>query len=209
MGVQVATNSGHLLSDHDLVAEAQSGDPFALNTLITAVREVVLPYCRARLGTYGGGADVAEDVTQDTCVAVVDVLPRYQRQGAPFAAFVYAIAANKIADAQRRFGRSPISGEEVPDRAEAGPTPEEQVLISADVAAALDLVALLPQRMRQVVQLRAMGMSVERVAQTTGLSANAVRVTHHRATAKLRQLIASSEEHRERFAGRYLDSSAA
>ena len=209
MGVQVATDSGHLLSDHDLVAEAQGGDPSALNTLITAVREVVLPYCRARLGTYSGGADVAEDVTQDTCVAVVDVLPRYQRQGAPFSAFVYAIAANKIAYAQRRYGRSLISGEEVPDRAETGPTPEEQVLISADVAAAMDLVALLPQRMRQVVQLRAMGLSVERVAETTGMSANAVRVTHHRATAKLRQLIVSSEEHRERFEGRYLGFSAA
>ena len=197
------TDIGHLLSDHDLVAQAQTGDPLALNTLITAARVAVFRYCRSRLATYSGGVDVAEDVTQETCVALVDVLPRYQRQGAPFAAFVYAIAANKIADAQRRYGRSLVSGEEVPDLVEPAPTPEEQVLISADVDAALELVGRLPERMRQVLRLRAMGLSVEAVAGTTGLSPSAVRVTHHRATAKLRELIAASEEHRERFASRY------
>jgi RNA polymerase sigma-70 factor (ECF subfamily) len=142
-------------------------------------------------------------------VALVDVLPRYQRQGAPFSAFVYAIAANKIADAQRRYGRSLLSAEEVPEQVESGPTPEEQVLISADVDAALELVGQLPQRMRQVLRLRAMGLSVEAVAETTGMSASAVRVTHHRATAKLRELIAASEEYRERFAGRCAGSNAA
>jgi RNA polymerase sigma-70 factor (ECF subfamily) len=205
----VPTDIGHLLSDHDLVASAQAGDPTALNTLISAARVAVFRYCRSRLASYSGGVEVAEDVTQDTCVALVDVLPRYQRQGAPFSAFVYAIAANKIADAQRRYGRSLLSAEEVPDQVESGPTPEEQVLISADVDAALELVGRLPQRMRQVLRLRALGLSVEAVAETTGMSAGAVRVTHHRATAKLRELIAASEEYRERFAGRCAGSNAA
>jgi RNA polymerase sigma-70 factor (ECF subfamily) len=198
----VPTDIGHLLSDHDLVAKAQAGDRLALNTLISAVRVAVFRYCRSRLASYSGGVEVAEDVTQDTCVALVNVLPRYQRQGAPFSAFVYAIAANKIADAQRRYGRSRVSGEEVPEQVEPAPTPEEQVLISADVDAALELVDQLPQRMRQVLRLRAMGLSVEAVAETTGMSASLVRVTHHRATAKLRELIEASEEYRERFAGR-------
>lgn len=208
-GGQVPTDHGHLLSDHVLVAEAQAGDPLALNTLIAAVRATVYPYCRNRLATYAGGFDTAEDVTQDTCVAVVNVLPRYERQGAPFAAFVYAIAANKIADAQRRYGRSQVSGAEVPEQVEVGPTPEEQMLISADVDAALELVGRLPLKMQQVVHLRAIGMEVEAVAKTLEMTSNSVRVTHHRATAKLRQLIADSAEHQERFAGRWSGSSAA
>lgn len=203
------TDAGHLLSDHDLVARAQAGDPHALNTLITGVRVVVHRYCRSRLASWSGGLDVAEDVTQETCVALVDVLPRYQRQGAPFAAFVYAIAANKIADAQRRFGRSLVCGEEIPDLVEPAPTPEEQVLMAADVAAALELVDQLPVRMRQVLQLRAMGLSVDSVAEATGMNPSSVRVTHHRATIKLRQLVAGSAEHQEQFGSRWRGSSAA
>ena len=87
------------LSDHDLVDRARTGDILALNLLIIAVRKGVLRYTRARLGTYSGGAEVAEDVTQEVCLAVVKVLPRYQDNGAPFAALVYAIASNKVTDA--------------------------------------------------------------------------------------------------------------
>lgn len=195
----MANDSGHVLVDAALVAQAQAGDPDALNALIGAVRPLVFRYCRRRLRTYHGGLDAAEDVTQDTCATVVDVLPRYQHQGAPFAAFVYAIAANKVADAQRRYARSLLSDGDVPDRASSAPTPEEELVLTGDLAAVAELLTRLPERMRQVLTLRASGLGVEEVACTTGISSNAVRVTHHRATARLRQLIAASPEHRERF----------
>lgn len=195
----MANEARLILADTALVSRAQTGDPNALNALIGAVRALVFGYCRRRLRTYHGGLDAAEDVTQDTCVTVVDVLPRYQHQGAPFAAFVYAIAANKVADAQRRYGRSRLSDEDLPDRASSAPTPEEQLVLTADLAVVAELLARLPERMRQVARLRASGVNVEEVARATGMSSNAVRVTHHRATARLRQLIAASPEHRARF----------
>ena len=89
------TDLSQALSDHDLVSRACAGEIVAVNLLITAVRRAVLRYTRARLSTYSGGVEVAEDVTQEVCLAVVDVLPRYTDQGAPFAALVYAIASNK------------------------------------------------------------------------------------------------------------------
>ena len=114
MGDRCRPTRIYLLSDHELVADAQAGDPQAVESLIGAVRPAVLKYCRSRLATYSGGVDAADDVAQETCVAVLRVLPRYQDKGAPFAAFVYAIASNKVADAQRGFSPLGAAGRGVP-----------------------------------------------------------------------------------------------
>ena len=68
----MTTDQGHLLlSDHELVADAQAGNPHALDRLMGAVRPAVLKYCRSRLATYSGGVDASDDVAQETCVAAV------------------------------------------------------------------------------------------------------------------------------------------
>lgn len=187
--------------DQNLVTRAQAGDPAAVDELIASVRPAVFKYCRSRLASYPGGAETADDVAQETCVAVLKVLPRYQRQGAPFAAFVYAIAANKVADAQRSFRRSAVLVEEFPDQVEPSQTPEERVISSASVQATNELLALLPERTRQVLLLRANGLAADVVGEQLGMTANAVRVAQHRGVTKLRLLIEGSEKHRELFAG--------
>lgn len=188
------------LSDRDLVTRAQSGDSLALNTLIASIRPAVLRYCRSRLTTYAGGWHAADDAAQETCAAVVHVLPNYQPQGGtPFKAFVYAIAANKVADAQRRFSRSAICVEDIPDHSEPSPTPEEQAIISAGFEAVHELLDQLPERTRELLLLRAAGTSADVVGGKLGMSANAVRVAQHRAVAKLRHLIELSDGHREFF----------
>ena len=193
------TDQSHLMSDHQLVADAQAGDSESLDRLISAVRPAVFRYCRSRLATYAGGIDAADDAAQETCVAVLKVLPRYQQQGAPFAAFVYAIAANKVADMQRRYSRSAILVEEFPDQMEPSPTPEEHAIAAVDIQAARQLLALLPARTREVLVQRAAGASADVIGERLGMSANSVRVAQHRGSAKLRQLIEASEEHREVF----------
>jgi RNA polymerase sigma-70 factor (ECF subfamily) len=187
--------------DQQLVTSAQAGDPAAVDELIGAIRPAVYKYCRSRLATYAGGAEAADDVAQETCVAVLNVLPRYERQGAPFAAFVYAIAANKVADAQRGFRRSAVLVDEFPDQVEPSQTPEERVISSASVQATNELLAQLPERTRQVLLLRANGYAADVVGQQLGMTANAVRVAQHRGVTKLRLLIEGSDKHRELFAG--------
>ena len=187
--------------DHELVAEAQAGDPAALQALIAAIRPAVFRYCRSRLATYAGGVDAADDVAQETCVAVLKVLPRYQQQGPPFAAFVYAIASNKVADAQRSFRRSAVLVEEFPEQTEPSPTPEERVISSASVQATNELLSRLPEKSRKVLLLRAAGLGADSVGEQLGMTANAVRVSQHRGVIRLRQMIEESEELRELFAG--------
>ena len=196
MGVRVTATEAHLLlSDHELVAEAQAGSSVALERLIGAVRPLVLKYCRSRLATYAGGLDIADDVAQETCVAIMRVLPSYRRQGtAPFTAFVYAIAAHKVADAQRSYSRSAVPVEEVPDQVELSPTPEERVIAAVDRRLATQLLDRLPVRMREVLVLKALGMSAEVIGKELDMTANAVRVTQHRASGKLRRLITQSDQ---------------
>ncbi|SEQ81026.1 sigma-70 family RNA polymerase sigma factor [Microlunatus flavus] len=206
----MTTDLKQALADRDLVARAQAGETIAEHVLIKAVRVTVHRYCRSRLATYSGGAEVAEDVTQEVCLAVVDALPRYQDQGAPFAALVYAIASNKVADAQRRYARTPFhTVEELPERPEPALDPEQQAVARDDVAAALALLEQLPPKMAQAIRLKAEGRSADEVGELMGMTANAVRVAQHRGLARLRELVAASEDHRERFADRSAAHAAA
>lgn len=195
----MTTDQSHLLSDHELVADAQAGDPRALEALIGAVRPAALKYCRSRLATYSGGLDAADDAAQETCVAVLRGLARYRHQGAPFAAFVYAIAAHKVADVQRGISRSAVLVEEFPEQTEMSQTPEEAAMGAVDWRSAMQLLNRLPARMRAVLMLRADGLSADQVGERVGMTANAVRVTQYRAGAKLRLIIEESVEHRELF----------
>jgi RNA polymerase sigma-70 factor (ECF subfamily) len=199
--VAMSVETSHLPSEEELVTRAQCGDGPAMNLLISTIRPRILSYCRSRLASYSGGWDAADDAAQETCAAVVHVLPGYQHQGAPFIAFVYAIAANKVVDAQRRYSRSAICVDDLPEQVEPSPTPEEHAISSAIHQAVTMLLDQLPERMRKVLVLRATGASAHMVGEELGMSANAVRVAQHRAAAKLRQLIEQSDDHRELLSG--------
>jgi RNA polymerase sigma-70 factor (ECF subfamily) len=175
-----------------LVVRAQDGDESALGELLTAVRRAVHRYTRARLSTYSGGAEAAEDVTQEVCLAVAEVLPRYTDRGAPFASLVYAIASNKVADAQRAYGRQPWhTVDQLPEQTSApAEGPEARMLVEFDVAEASALVDQLPPKWATIVRLRAQGFTTAEVGDRVALSANNVRVTHHRALKRLRRLVA-------------------
>ena len=165
-----------------------------MHEVLARIRPPVVRYCRSRLLGYSGGIDGADDVAQETCVAVFQMLPNYQDQGAPFMAWVYRIAANKVADAQRRLRRSAVPVEEIPERVEPSPTPEERLLAAATLDAAEELLEALPVRMQQVLVLRAAGTSMEGIATALGTTPSAARVLHHRASHKLRRLFREREE---------------
>nr|WP_246242483.1 sigma factor [Flexivirga aerilata] len=65
---------------------------------MAAVHQLAERYARGKLGRFPAAVDAAADAAQEVCVAVLTALPRYADRGAPFEAFVYRIAANKVAD---------------------------------------------------------------------------------------------------------------
>jgi RNA polymerase sigma factor (sigma-70 family) len=116
----------------------------------------VVRYCRARLGRLDGGYTTADDVSQEVCLAVLRALPTYRDMGRPFSAFVYTIAAHKVADAQRAAGRSPAAMpiEALPQRPDNAPGPEQRA-INADLVRRLSyLLGHLSDTHREIIVLR-------------------------------------------------------
>ncbi len=172
----------------ELAARALSGEQGAVADLLAAVRRLVHRYCRARLGRMPGADHAAEDAAQEVCIAVLTALPRYKDTGRPFEAFVYRIAANKVADAQRAAYRAPVPTDEVPDSAAAGPGPEQLALDAFDAETVGRLLDTLPPKLREILTLRVgAGMSAEETGRALDMTAGAVRVAQHRAVQKLRK----------------------
>ena len=174
-----------------LVTRALTGDQTAVAELLAAVRRLVHRYCRARLGRMPGADHAAEDAAQEVCIAVLTALPRYRDTGRPFEAFVYRIAANKVADVQRQAYRAPTPTDEVPDAPTTAPGPEQSALDAADARALAALLDQLPPKLREIITLRVgAGLSAEETGRALDMTAGAVRVAQHRAMQRLRKLAA-------------------
>jgi RNA polymerase sigma-70 factor (ECF subfamily) len=172
-----------------LSARAVVGDAVATERLLGIVHRLVRRYCRARLSRFPGAEHAADDVAQEVCIAVISALPRYRDEGRPFEAFVYRIAANKVADAQRASYRSAVPYAELPDQVETADGPEEAAMRGADAQRARELLSTLPETLRELLVLRvAVGLSAEETGRALGMSAGAVRVAQHRAVQRLRAL---------------------
>ncbi|MFJ4678730.1 MULTISPECIES: RNA polymerase sigma factor ShbA [unclassified Kitasatospora] len=182
----------------ELVAAAVRGDGPAIEALLGYVLPLALRYCRGRLVRLPGGArHHVDDVAQEVCVAVLCALPRYRDTGRPFEAFVYGIAAHKIADLQRAAMRGPgstvIPPDDLPETPDDSLGPEERALLSSDAEWIKELLSYLPARQRELVLLRvADGLSAEETGEVLGMSPGAVRVAQHRALSRLRALAEES-----------------
>jgi len=172
----------------ELTTRAVRGQPAAIESLLEHIRPMVVRYCQARLGRTTGHYHGADDVAQEVCIAVFAALPRYRDMGRPFASFVFGIASHKVADAVRAAARLAVPTEELPDRPDEQPGPEETVVAWLEAQRARALLAQLPAHLRELLILRMVsGLSAEETGNVLGMSAGAVRVAQHRALARLRQ----------------------
>lgn len=178
------------------VAAAAQGDRAALSRVLEFVRPMVVRYCRSRVGAAERGHLSADDVAQEVCLAVMTALPRYRDQGRPFMAFVYGIAAHKVADAHRNAGRNRSeSMAEVPDVVSTDEGPEKLALDSETSRQVGKLLGTLSDKHREIVILRlVVGLSAEETAAAVGSTAGAVRVAQHRALAKLKNEVSKAGE---------------
>ncbi|MGH3620425.1 MAG: sigma-70 family RNA polymerase sigma factor [Sciscionella sp.] len=178
-------------SANALVAGAVAGDRAATDRLLATVRPLVVRYCRGRVGRFERSLMSADDVAQEVCLAVLRALPTYKEQGRPFLAFVYGIAAHKVADAHRTAQRNRSDPyDELPDAPAVGIGPEQRALAGELTVQMSRLLDQLPPKQRDILLFRVVvGHSAEETAEAIGSTAGAVRVAQHRALAKLRELI--------------------
>ncbi|MBF6212767.1 sigma-70 family RNA polymerase sigma factor [Nocardia puris] len=171
-----------------LIGPAAAGDKRAISEIVRLVHPLVRRYCGARMGNTAHLQVTADDVVQEILLATVNSIPRYRDQGKSFLAFVYGIAANKVADAFRRSQQHPTYPvSEVPDMASTAAGPEEWALALERRAATRELMKVLTPAHREVLVMRiVLGWSAAQTAEAIGTSPGVVRVMQHRALNKLR-----------------------
>jgi RNA polymerase sigma-70 factor (ECF subfamily) len=190
MTVQDATDPVDL---DELVNRAVNGDAAALERVLGRIHPVIVRYCRSRMSAGHRSLASADDVAQEVCMAVLTALPTFRHEGKPFLAFVYGICAHKVADAHRVAARSrshPVA--DVPDAPCTDRGPEQRAVASSTAQVVDDLLGTLPETQQEILRLRVVvGLSAEETAEALGMTAGAVRVSQHRALAKLRHLLST------------------
>ena len=113
-------------------------------------------------------------------------MPRYQDTGRPFAAWLYQIAVNAIADRYRSL-KTTQSLDDFHDLSVAGPALEDLAAHRDEVRRIWALVEGLPQQQRTALVLKFQeDMKIEDIAVAMGKTAGAVKLLIHRGVTKLR-----------------------
>jgi len=166
-------------TDERLLIEAAQKDPRRFAELYEAHFERIYGYVARRVGERAA----AEDITADVFHQALANLPRFEWRGAPFAAWLYKIAANAIADRGKRVAR-----ESARPAAEPAAEPQEPAIEDSERRARLyRLVRELPEDQRRVLVGRfAEQRSIREIATELGRSEGAVKQLQFRALAALR-----------------------
>lgn len=179
------------------VERAKRGDREAVAALYQLYVRPTHRYIALRVGD----AQDAEDLTAEVFVQMVKRLSSYEVTGAPFAAWLYKIAAARIADYYRRRGSR--SDQQTPDDLrDPDFTPEEAVQHDEVIDQLRQALNQLTEEQQVVLVMR----FVERkshadVAATLGRSVTAVKSIQHRALIALTELLGSSEKARHYLRG--------
>lgn len=126
----------------------------------------------------------AEDLTSEVFHHALANLKEFEWRGAPFAAWLYRIASNAIADRWRRAAREQPApaGDDPPDD-----TRHSNPEVIEWNARLCRLVAQLPEDQRRVIQMRfAEGRSIREIAAELHRSAGAVKQLQFRGVQTLR-----------------------
>jgi len=163
-----------------LMRAAMAGDETAYRAFLKAVTPALRATARRNLARFGQAAVDAEDVVQDTLLAI-HLKRQTWDQDRPIGPWISAIARNKFIDRMRRRGRAvqvPIE-----DVAESLAAEEGAPLESLEVNR---MLANLNEKQRAVVQaLTVEGASVRQTALRLNMTESAIRVTLHRAVKAL------------------------
>jgi RNA polymerase sigma-70 factor (ECF subfamily) len=163
--------------DERLLIEAAQADPARFVELYDRYVDRVYAYVSRRAGS----RTVAEDVTSAVFEQALTHLPRFEWRGVPFAAWLFRIAANALADHWKHEGRtSPDPAPDVPDEREYRDL-ERRVSL-------FQLVDRLPEVQRQVIQMRFVEeRSIREVARALDRTEGAVKQLQLRALESLRK----------------------
>jgi RNA polymerase sigma factor (sigma-70 family) len=179
--------------DADLLRAHGAGDPHAFARLYDRYDRQCFHFIRRLLGAAHG--DAAEDLHQETWIAVSRNAAAFDAGKASFAAWLFTIARHKTWDHFRRQKVAVLASAQddtammlIPD---PGQTPLEQVQSREMAREIVTAVEALPLEQRGAfVMFAHAGLSLEEIAQATGVTVETAKSRLRYARAKLRQSLA-------------------
>jgi RNA polymerase sigma-70 factor, ECF subfamily len=180
-----------------LLKNAQCGDPAAFDRLYSLYADKIFRYLYAR----SGQREVAEDLTADVFVRLIQVLPRFRvnsaRPVASFSAWLYRIAANLLLDQYRRQRyRNHADLAEHHELPSPEPSPHDGVAADENCQALMQAIDHLNEDQQMVLLCRfAENLSVQDVAEVMGKTEGAIKALQHRALLNLRRILAYEPGH--------------
>lgn len=174
--------------DTELVIAAQI-DRRAFGALYERYCDDLLRYCFYCLGNWDDAADAAQQVFADALAG----LSHFTDRGDSFRPWLFRIAHNEVCTRQQQRSRRPQSP--LVDTLmviDPTPSPEDLAIAGDDHERLHRLLEHLPLDRRRVCELRFAGLRDREIAAILGKSEGAVRTTHFRAIAQLRQLLGTS-----------------
>lgn len=183
----------------DWVIQAQKGDTEAVSLLYQHHAQQIYRYMAYRLPT---PAD-AEDLTADVFIRMVEGLGGYKPTQVPFEVWLYRIAAARVADFYRQFGRyKPL---DLTDFLEDGaPLPEEVLEQDQSVQLLRTALGRLSEEHQTILVLRFVERkSHEEVAAILNKSVTAVKSAQHRALNVLAEHLGTEQKIRHYLRGEH------
>ena len=168
--------------DEERLIEAAQQDPSRFDALYEIHFERVYAYVARRVRD----RSAAQDLTSHVFHQALANLGKFKWRGVPFAAWLFRIAANSIADHSRRLATEfPVSAvTNVPDPAASSELDLEQV---ERIASLFKLVNKLPADQRKVIFLRfSEEKSIREIASELGRTEGAVKQLQFRGLENLR-----------------------
>jgi RNA polymerase sigma-70 factor (ECF subfamily) len=187
------------VDDEELLGRFLAGDRDAFRALVVRYQPTVLQIARY----YVNSGATAEDVAQDTWIAVLKGVERFEGR-ATFKTWLFRIVANRARTTGTREKRQipvdptdPVSGDRFNTEGMWKEPPASFADLLADGEANAQLAATvrtaivgLPEIQRSVVTLRDVeGLSTSEVASLLELSESNARVVLHRARAHIREVV--------------------
>ncbi len=173
--------------DGKLVAMTLRGRPEAFATLVERYDRAVYHLAYRTLHD----VEEARDATQEAFFKAFRSLRTFNA-GAKFSTWIFDITYHACCDRLSR--RKHNSGDELPERADAGPGPEQRVIALDEASRLRAAIDALPEKYRTVVTLfHLQGKQYEEIATVLGLPMGTVKTHLFRAKEQLRRLLSGME----------------
>lgn len=185
-------------SEQQLIRRAQGGDGEAVAALYRRHVDAIARYIAYRVPDDA----IVEDLTAEVFLRMVEGLPTYRHTGAPFEAWLYRIAAARVADYYRRQAHA---AEDALDENSVAEVPALEFDLSQQEEFDTLRAALqqLSDEQQTILLLRFVERkSHEEVARILDKSEQAVATAQHRALKKLAELLGTDKRDRHYLRGR-------